>query len=92
MFFSSKLGSPVHSRAQINFFAARIQCLTSRKAKTGGNLPQRSTFGASDRGTRVLSFTPETKEAADVDLAVRLNVLAVCAVFLFVGAVLLGAF
>jgi len=27
-----------------------------------------------------------------VDLALRLNVLAVCAVFLFVGAVLLGAF
>jgi hypothetical protein len=32
------------------------------------------------------------KEATDVDLAVRLNVLAICAVFLFVGAVLLGAF
>jgi hypothetical protein len=28
----------------------------------------------------------------DVDLAVRLNVLAVCAVFVFVGAILLGAF
>jgi len=27
-----------------------------------------------------------------VDLALRLNVLAVCAVFLFIGAVLLGAF
>jgi len=27
-----------------------------------------------------------------VDLALRLDVLAVCAVFLFVGAVLLGAF
>lgn len=28
----------------------------------------------------------------DVDLAVRINLLAVCAVFAFVGAVLLGAF
>jgi hypothetical protein len=27
-----------------------------------------------------------------VDLAMRLNVLAVCAVFVFVGAILLGAF
>jgi len=27
-----------------------------------------------------------------VDIALKLNVLAVCAVFLFVGAVLLGAF
>jgi len=34
----------------------------------------------------------ETKEATDVDLALRLNLLAVCAVFLFIGAVLLGAF
>jgi len=28
----------------------------------------------------------------DVDLALKLNVLAVCAVFVFVGAILLGAF
>jgi hypothetical protein len=32
------------------------------------------------------------KEATHVDLALKLNVLAVCAVFLFIGAVLLGAF
>jgi hypothetical protein len=32
------------------------------------------------------------REGPDVDLALRLDVLAVCAVFLFVGAVLLGAF
>jgi len=37
-------------------------------------------------------LAPETKEATDVDLALRLNLLAVCAVFLFIGAVLLGAF
>src|ERR1043166_3144273 len=56
IFFSGNPGSPVHSRAQIKFFAARIQCLTSRKAKTGGNLPQRSTFGASDRRALVLTL------------------------------------
>jgi hypothetical protein len=33
----------------------------------------------------------EPKEC-DVDLALRLDVLAVCAVFAFVGAILLGAF
>jgi hypothetical protein len=31
-------------------------------------------------------------EECDVDLALRLDVLAVCAVFAFVGAILLGAF
>jgi len=31
-------------------------------------------------------------EVRRVDLAMRLNVLAVCAVFVFVGAILLGAF
>jgi hypothetical protein len=33
-----------------------------------------------------------TREASLVDLALKLNVLAVCAVFVFVGAILLGAF
>ncbi len=32
------------------------------------------------------------KGGTAVDLALRLNVLAVCAVFAFVGAILLGAF
>jgi hypothetical protein len=31
-------------------------------------------------------------EACGVDLTLKLNVLVVCAVFAFVGAVLLGAF
>jgi hypothetical protein len=34
----------------------------------------------------------DTWEGRDVDLALRLNVLAVFAVFAFVGAILLGAF
>jgi hypothetical protein len=33
-----------------------------------------------------------TDREALVDIALRLNVLAVCAVFAFVGAVLIGAF
>jgi len=33
-----------------------------------------------------------TAREALVDIALRLNVLAVCAVFAFVGAVLIGAF
>jgi hypothetical protein len=33
-----------------------------------------------------------TREAPAVDLALKLDVLAVCAVFAFVGAILLGAF
>jgi hypothetical protein len=40
----------------------------------------------------VLAFNPSTREVAAVDLALKLNVLAVCAVFAFVGAILLGAF
>jgi hypothetical protein len=34
----------------------------------------------------------EPAREAAVDLALRLDVLAVCAVFVFVGAILLGAF
>ena len=48
-----------------------------------------SCFGP--RGAHV-RLAPSAKEATHVDLALRLNFLAVCAVFLFVGAVLLGAF
>jgi hypothetical protein len=32
------------------------------------------------------------REARAVDLSLKMNVLAVCAVFVFVGAILLGAF
>ena len=40
----------------------------------------------------VLDIRHFNKGGTAVDTALRLNVLAVCAVFLFVGAVLLGAF
>jgi hypothetical protein len=40
-----------------------------------------------------LKLPGATKDGAcDVDLALRLDVLVVCAVFAFVGAILLGAF
>jgi len=39
-----------------------------------------------------LSLSATLMEVRRVDLAMRLNVLAVCAVFVFVGAILLGAF
>jgi hypothetical protein len=47
------------------------------------------TFGA---GSFRASLPASTREAPAVDLALKLNVLAVCAVFAFVGAILLGAF
>jgi hypothetical protein len=40
----------------------------------------------------VLACRHRNKGGSTVDLALRLNVLAVCAVFVFVGAILLGAF
>jgi hypothetical protein len=47
---------------------------------------------ASGLGLSVIACSHLNKGGTAVDLALRLNVLAVCAVFLFVGAVLLGAF
>ena len=46
-------------------------------------------FGGLDFRASVHSYRP--REAA-VNLALKWNVIAVCAVFVFVGAVLLGAF
>jgi hypothetical protein len=39
-----------------------------------------------------LSLSATLMEVRRVDLTVRLNVLAACAVFVFVGAIVLGAF
>ena len=50
-----------------------------------------SCFGLIWRSVR-LKLPSTAGEARDVDLALKLNVLAVCAVFVFVGAILLGAF
>ncbi len=55
--------------------------------------PQCNTFGVSGRTRSLLDFSYFNKQGGcDVDLALRLDVLAVCAVFVFVGAILLGAF
>jgi hypothetical protein len=44
------------------------------------------------RRSASLSLSATLMEVRRVDLTLRLNVLAVCAVFVFVGAILLGAF
>jgi len=50
-------------------------------------------FGASGRTQSLLDCNQlKSREARHVDLALRLNVLAVFAAFAFVAAVLLGAF
>jgi hypothetical protein len=43
-------------------------------------------------GRTLVDVLREQRGSIHVNLALRLNVLAVCAVFAFVGAVLLGAF
>jgi hypothetical protein len=48
-------------------------------------------FGSA--GVFAILYLSATKNGAcNVDLALRLDVLAICAVFAFVGAILLGAF
>ena len=49
-------------------------------------------FLISDAGRTLLDLVSPTRRSTYVDLALRLDVLAVCAVFAFVGAILLGAF
>jgi hypothetical protein len=47
-------------------------------------------FGASEQGSSLLDFrSMQLTEAEKVDLALRLNVLAVCAAIVFVGAILI---
>jgi hypothetical protein len=56
-------------------------------------LLQRKIIGASAAPEFLLYFSWCDKNGAcNVDLALRLDVLAICAVFAFVGAILLGAF
>jgi hypothetical protein len=46
-----------------------------------------------DTAAFCVSFAPYQQGRHDaVDLTLKMNVLAVCAVFVFVGAILLGAF
>jgi hypothetical protein len=62
-------------------------------AHDGSQKIQRS-CAASGFGARTIcaSFKTSQQGRYEVDLSLRLNALAVCAAFVFVGAVLLGAF
>jgi hypothetical protein len=60
---------------------------------TAGNLNAGALFRPSKPSWLLLDFSlVNMVEASDVDIAVKLNVLVICAVFAFVGAILLGAF
>ena len=54
-------------------------------------MQQRIRFCALPHSAR-LYFGTTLMEVRRVDLTMKLNVLAVCAAFVFVGAILLGAF
>jgi len=75
----------------VKFFAAHVQRLSGGRENPAGTSRSAARF-VLRTAARLCYTRATTKEATDVDLALRLNVLAVCAVFLFVGAVLLGAF
>jgi hypothetical protein len=49
-------------------------------------------FMSSKQQKLLLDFCHMTVREDNVDVAVKLNVLAICAVFAFVGAILLGLF
>jgi hypothetical protein len=65
-----------------------------RKTNVQKFLRQCSNSFASACHIRLLAFRQHNRlmEVRRVDLTLKLNVLAACAVFVFVGAVLLGAF
>ena len=90
----SKIIALPHSRAWRSFMA-HDQPLA---AAIPGAHDESCTFCVADaRGTSkparfLLDFAHTNKGGAAVDLTLRLNVLAVCAVFAFVGAILLGVF
>ena len=73
-------------------FLSQIMMLVADIGSATPASPQRSIFAASALAPILLDFNQFDEGARDVDLALRLNVLAVFAVFAFVGAVLLGAF
>lgn len=75
------------------FFALGFKALCDGTGQFGRFLWQRSIFPASCRSARLLWSAQTTMQGdGDVDYVLRLDVLAVCAVFAFVGAILLGAF
>jgi len=79
----------------VEFFAPLDQSVVAAMSGAHGHMRK---FKGGWLATTFVSFAfcvrykSSTREVAAVDLALKLNVLAVCAVFAFVGAILLGAF
>jgi hypothetical protein len=63
-----------------------------RRFRAAACAPQQLSCFGFRRKPVTIALTSTVREARDVDMALKLNVLAVCAVFTFVGAILLGAF
>jgi hypothetical protein len=75
--------------------AAKMLAVTANNLKDCGNLFFGTAASFPVRRTPALCYTcltSTTREARGVDLTLRLDVLAVFASFLLVGAILLGAF
>jgi hypothetical protein len=96
----AKLSSEYHSCEDTftypqRFFAKRDQLVGIAMCAMHDRAPKfcpNKARPASMTSRGVLECPITTREAAAVDLSLRLNALAVCAVFVFVGAILLGAF
>jgi hypothetical protein len=76
-------------------FCARNQTLAvvySPRACGGGQLCAAARKLSSERRRSLLGLPPSSKGGTAVELTLKWDVLAVGAVFLFVGAILLGAF
>jgi hypothetical protein len=88
-------GIALHSFFAEKFFISGDQAVAHAMLATHGasRTILRATLATCFRSARsVLASAHINKGGTTVDLSLRLNVLAVCAVFVFVGAVLLGAF
>ena len=70
----------------------RLTANTARAPVARARVLQRKTFAASGRSCALLKFAQLETGRRAVDVALRLDVLAVCAVLAFVTAILLGAF
>jgi hypothetical protein len=86
--------APPHCVAQRSFVAHDQALATAIPAAHDPSCKFRLTGlqPASEAARFLLVFHYLNKGGTAVDLTLRLNVLAVCAVFAFVGAILLGAF
>jgi hypothetical protein len=80
-------------RFERNNFHLRYQQLRKPVAICGSHYLAFATLVPFLRPRRYVKVcSGQQQEACDVDIALKLNVLAVFAVFAFVGAILLGAF